>query len=187
MPDAPVEATAVLLDRARRGDAAARDRLAARFLPLLQRWAHGRLPPRARGAVDTDDLVQVTLVKALERLASFEPRHEGAFLAYLRRILLNKLRDEIRRAGPGRQPLDERLPAPLSLVEETIGREVVARYEEALQELEQRQRESVILRLEFGYSHEEVAAAVGCPTANAARMLVSRALVRLAELLDGRV
>ena len=131
--------------------------------------------------------MQVTLLSALNHLGSFEPRHEGAFLAYLRRILLNKLRDEIRRFRGNHEPVSDRLPATLSLVEEAMGREVVERYEAALQELAERQREAVILRLEFGYSHEEVAAAVGCPTANAARMLVSRSLVRLAELLDGRV
>lgn len=186
--DRPMESTTALLDRARRGDEEARELLASRFLPLLRRWAHGRLPSRARGAVDTDDLVQVTLIKALDRLASFEPRREGAFLAYLRRILLNQLRDEIRRAMPGREAEIEEIPAPLpSLVEEAIGKQAVERYEQALQTLDERQREAVVLRIEFGYSHEEVAEAVGCPSANAARMLVSRALVRLAEVLDGRL
>jgi RNA polymerase sigma-70 factor (ECF subfamily) len=187
VPPSP-ESTAVLLDRARGGDADARERLAARFLPVLQRWAHGRLPPAGRGAVDTDDLVQVALLKALDHVDTFVPEREGAFLAYLRRILLNQLRDELRRARPGRVGVNEELPdrAP-SPVEEVIGRQVVERYEEALQTLEERQREAVILRLEFGYSHDEVAEAVGCPSGNAARMLVSRALLRLAELLDGRV
>jgi RNA polymerase sigma-70 factor, ECF subfamily len=182
------DATAVLLDRARQGDLAARESLLARFLPRLRRWAHGRLPPPARGAVDTDDLVQVTLIKALGHLHEFQPEHEGAFLAYLRRILLNQLRDELRRAPKGREEATETLPdRASSLVEEAMGRQVVERYEEALLALEARQREAVILRLEFDYSHEEVAQAVGCPSANAARMLVSRALLRLAEVLDGRV
>ena len=187
LSDGP-EATAILLDRARHGDGEAREALLARFLPRLRRWAHGRLPAPARGALDTDDLVQVTLIKAIAHLHEFEPEHEGAFLAYLRRILLNQLRDELRRARPGREEADDALPdrAP-SLVEQAIGRQVLERYEEALLSLDERQREAVILRLEFDYSHEEVALAVGCPSANAARMLVSRALVRLAEILDGRV
>jgi RNA polymerase sigma-70 factor, ECF subfamily len=184
----PMESTTGLLDRARRGDEAARERLAARFLPLLRRWAHGRLPPRARGPLDTDDLVQVTLIKALDHLQSFEPRREGAFLAYLRQILLNALRDELRRPAPVAEAMSEEIPDPQPPpVEDAIGRQVVERYEEALATLDERQREAVILRLEFGYSHEEVAEAIGCPSANAARMMVSRALVRLAELLDGRV
>ena len=36
------------------------DALLRRFLPLLQRWAHGRLPRQMRDLNETDDLVQVT-------------------------------------------------------------------------------------------------------------------------------
>src|SRR5262245_31483701 len=89
----PVESTAVLVDRIRHGDEAALERLFERYLPLLQRWAHGRLPARARGTADTDDLVQVTLMRALKRIEVFEVRREGAFLAYLRSILLNAVRE----------------------------------------------------------------------------------------------
>src|SRR5206468_605262 len=63
-----LESTATLLARLRKGDLAARDRILARYRPTLQRWAHGRLPSRARGLVDTDDLVQITLIRALNRL-----------------------------------------------------------------------------------------------------------------------
>ena len=64
-----------------------------------------------------------------------------------------------------------------------IGRETVERYEAALVELTEEQREAVILRIEFDFKHEQIAEAVGKPTANAARMLVSRALVRVAEIM----
>lgn len=181
-----LESTALLLARVRSGDGPAREALCRRFLPLLQRWAHGRLPARARGLADTGDLVQVTLVRALNRLGEFEPRHEGAFLAYLRRALLNALRDEIRRSvrrPSGFEP-DESVPDPRpSGVEEAIGRETLERYEAALGTLTEEQREAVILRIEFGYTHEQVAAALGKPTANAARMVVSRALVRIAKVM----
>jgi len=184
-PRHPTESTATLLFRLRGGDDGAREQLIARYLPMLRRWAHGRMPARARSLADTDDLVQVTLLKALDRLGEFEPRGEGAFLAYLRRILLNSLRDELRRAAsrPG-EPLALELPDGMpSLVEQAIGREMVERYEQALEELEERPREAIILRLEFGYSHQEVAEAVGYPSANTARMAVARALVRVSELL----
>src|SRR5207249_7571997 len=45
----PLESTATLLARVRKGDVAARDRILARYRPALHRWAHGRLPSRARG------------------------------------------------------------------------------------------------------------------------------------------
>lgn len=185
-----LESTATLLQRARLGEDGARDRLFSRYLPILRRWAHGRLPGYARGTIDTDDLVQITLLRSLDHLDSFEPHREGAFLAYLRRILINRLRDEIRAKarGPEDQPLDsldEELQGSLpSAIEDAIGRQVVEQYEAALERLEERQREAIIARIEFGYSHEQVAEAIDAPSANAARMVVSRALVRLAETLD---
>jgi RNA polymerase sigma-70 factor (ECF subfamily) len=182
-----LENTAVLLESARGGDAQARERLVARFLPLLQRWAHGRLPSHARGLADTDDLVQVSLLRALDHLEGFEMRREGAFLAYLRRILMNSLRDEIRRSKrrPG-EPLDghDLVSADRSLLEQQVGRETMEAYEAALTRLTEAQREAVIMRLEFGYSYPQVAEAMGRSHPNAARMLVARALVQLAEEMD---
>jgi len=186
-----LESTAALLGRVRDGDAAARERLVARYLPLLKRWARGRLPGSARGMVDTDDLVQITLLRALDHVNEFEPRREGAFLAYLRTIVLNSVRDEIRRAArrPGREPLSDELelvagdPSPL---ERAIGRDAVEDYERALVTLPEEQQEVVILRLELGLDYGEIAEASGRPSANAARMAVSRALVRLAEVMDER-
>ena len=78
-----LESTASLIQRAKKGDGQAREQLAARYLPLLQRWAHGRLPAKARRLQETNDLVQVTLMRALDRLDFFESTREGAFLAYL--------------------------------------------------------------------------------------------------------
>jgi RNA polymerase sigma-70 factor (ECF subfamily) len=184
------ESTATLLVQAREGDAAARERLIGRYLPILRRWARGRLPGYARDALDTDDLVQVTLIRALASLDRFEPRREGAFLAYLRQILLNALRVEIRRAAvrPGRAELGPDLVAfAPSPVEEAIGKERLASYEAALASLEERQQEAVILRLEMGFSHQQVAEAIGCGSSDAARMVVSRAVARLAERIDARI
>jgi len=136
---------------------------------------------------DTDDLVQVTLMKALDKVSGFEPRREGAFLAYLRTILQNQIRDHVRRVS--RRPVIDEIddtvaddePSPL---QETIGRETLDRYESALAQLPERQREAVVLRIELGFTHQQVADAVGCPSDSAARMLVSRAVAQLAEKMD---
>ena len=192
-PDGPppaandLESTALLLEQVRGGDVRARERLVARFLPLLRRWAHGRLPGHARSLADTDDLVQVSLLRALDHVDGFEARREGAFLAYLRRILLNAVRDEIRKSA--RRPTADvdsvELAAPgASLLEQQVGRETLEDYEAALTRLTEAQREAVIMRLEFGYSYPQIADAMGRTTPNAARMLVARALVQLAEEMD---
>jgi RNA polymerase sigma-70 factor (ECF subfamily) len=186
VPPPNLESTATLLRLVRHGDRPARERLAARYLQVLRRLAHGRLPLRARDLVDTDDLVQVTLIRALDHVEEFEPRHEGAFLAYMRRILLNQIRDEIRRVArrPARSELEGDLPAlDRSPLEEAIGRETVERYEAVLDQLKEEQREAIILRLELGFTYQQIAEALGRDSPNAVRMMVTRALVRLGEQL----
>ncbi len=182
----PLDSTAALIHRVKSGDADAREQLAARYHPMLMRWAHGRLPSSARGMAETADLVQVTLLRVLDRMGSFEPRREGAFLVYLRRTLMNLLRNEIRRSHQDpRQGVDESIEDErASLIEEIVSREVIASYEAALAELPETMREAVVLRLEFGFSHREIADAIGSPSPNAARMLVSRALERLSRAMD---
>src|SRR5262245_24820283 len=77
------ESSFTLVRRAHEGDEAARNELCARYMPRMMRWAHGRLPKSARGAMDTIDLVQDTFMRALQRLDRFDPQHPGAFQGYL--------------------------------------------------------------------------------------------------------
>ena len=104
-----VESTFVLLDLVRAGDTRALDRLFSRYLTPLRRFAHGRLPAASRDMLDTNDLVQDTLVASLKHIDAFQPQREGALLAYLRQAIVNRVRDEARRkrGGPCPQTLDE--------------------------------------------------------------------------------
>ncbi len=178
------EATVELLTRVRNGDEAALNRLLERCLPPLRRWAHGRLPPFARDLMDTADLVQDTVIAALRRLDGFEARREGALQAYLRQALANRITDvvrqHLRRPIPTEMPehLADPDPSPLDLA---IGSENHARYEAALARLRDEDREAIVTRMELQYSYEELAVALGKPTANAARVAVTRALRRLAD------
>jgi RNA polymerase sigma-70 factor (ECF subfamily) len=180
------DSTAALLSRIRAGDGSAREELAGRYLTALRRWAHGRLPHAARDLVDTDDLVQSALVRALHRLESFEPRGEGAFFAYLRKILVNRIRDETRRASrrpPHLELHEDHDAGGHSPLDELIGRQNVERYEAALERLTTSQKEAVILRIEFGFRYREIAEAIGASTPNAARLLVGRGLVHLSQMM----
>lgn len=173
-----------LVLRANRGEAQALDALLARYLPRLQRWAHGRLPPAARGALQTHDLVQDTLLHVIERLPSFNPRHEGAFQGYVRTTLWNRIRDLARhhsRTGPA-VPLDTDIAAedwsPLDLA---VGRETLDRYEAALERLRPEDKALIVARIEMGLPYPEIAAMFEKPSVAAVHMAVSRALVKLAE------
>jgi RNA polymerase sigma-70 factor (ECF subfamily) len=173
-----------LVVRAQAGDATALDDLCARYLPKLHRWAHGRLPASARGALDTHDLVQETLTHVVRNLGHFEPRHEGAFQGYVRQALLNRIRDLARRGQRRGTPevLDStQAAADPSPLEEAIGQEALGRYEKALAGLRPEDREAIVARIELGLSYPEIMTALGKPSIPATHMAVSRALVRLAE------
>ncbi len=47
--------------------------------------------------------------------------------------------------------------------------------------LTEEQQQAVVLRVELGFSYQQVAEAMGSPSIDAARMLVARALARLSE------
>lgn len=172
-----------LLRRARDGDAGALNRLLVLYMPSLRRWASGRLPRYAREFLDTEDLIQETLLAVLPHLETFEPRREGALRAYIRTALLHRIRSEIRRSQrrPGRVELEEHMDLAASPLEEAIGKEAVQCYESSLRRLRPEDREIIIARVELGCSFEELAGALDKPSADAARMAASRALLRLAQ------
>ena len=182
-----VDATEDLLARAQAGDEQALDRLFEHHIPVLKRWASGRLPRWARQVADTSDLVQETVIATLRNLPSFEARGERALEAYLRQALINRVRNEMRRAllRPVAAELDSQLPHQgTSPLEAAIGRQAIDRYEAALARLTEGEREAVVTRVEFGFSYAEVAEVLGKPSADAARMAVVRALVKLAQEMD---
>src|SRR4051794_9908411 len=88
----------LLIERARAGDNAALDELVRRYLPRLRRWASGRLPAAARGLLDTDDIVQETMVKAVRNLGHADLERDGALQAYLRQAVNNRVVDAYRHA-----------------------------------------------------------------------------------------
>jgi DNA-directed RNA polymerase specialized sigma24 family protein len=71
----------------------------------------------------------------------------------------------------------------MSPLEAAIGQEVVERYEAALASLTTAERDAIVARLELGLTHEEIAQALGKPSADAARMAVARAMVQLARVM----
>ena len=184
VPSAGLQTTAILLDEARGGSERALNLLIERLAPRLRRWATGRLPSGARSLTDTEDLVQDALIQTVRRIESFRPEHGGAFFAYLRRAVLNRMRDQIRRAAVGEKAMDvvEKPVSPFhSPLEELIGSEMLERYESALERLKDSDREAIIAKIELNCEYEEIADLVGSASPHAARMKVKRALVRLAK------
>jgi RNA polymerase sigma factor (sigma-70 family) len=178
-----LESSRELLRRLKAGDSEALDRLLARYLMPLRRWAHGRLPQWVRDGSDTEDLVHDAILHTLRHLPRFDADGPGALHRYLRTAVMNRIRDELRRAHrrPPPTELDTEVAseAPSPLVR-AMGNETFAAYEAALDQLRDEDRELVIGRVEWGLDYHELAAALGRPSANAARVAVGRALLKLA-------
>jgi RNA polymerase sigma-70 factor, ECF subfamily len=189
MAEINADSSVDLLLKAQSGDAEALNALLARYLLRLQRWARGRLPAGVGTMLDTGDLVQEAIINALHHLNSLEIRTEGALQVYLRRAVNNRIIDLYRRAGrrPGREETSDSAQDPgTSPLEAAIGAEALDCYERALASLKDDEREAIVLRVELGLDYQEIAAQLGKPTADAARMAVKRAIVRLAHEMGHR-
>jgi RNA polymerase sigma-70 factor (ECF subfamily) len=189
LPDRPVGmlSTLDLLERFKQGDEDAVSLLVERSIPPLQRWARGRLPQWARSLAETQDLVQNAVLRALPHLKTFEAQHPGALQAYLRQAVHNHIRDEIRKVKVRPAPTqlsDEQPDEGPSPLERAIGQQSLERYEAALKTLREIDREAIIARVELQQSYDEIAIALGKPSADAARMAVVRALKNLLKAMS---
>jgi len=179
--------TIELVLKAKAGDRLALEALLQRCLPQLKRWAHGKLPVAARGRFDTIDLVQDAALHVVARLHVFTPEHVGAMQAYLRRTVVNRIRDEMRWVT--RRPVhtilrDDHASDRTTPFDVAIRRENYERYREALRRLRARDRELIVARVELQWSFTEITQRFGLPTVAATRMAVKRAQRRLADQLE---
>jgi RNA polymerase sigma factor (sigma-70 family) len=148
------------------------------------------LPAAARGHLDTGDLVQEAVLAIITKLDTFEPRHVGAMQAYLRRSVINRIRDEVRRVRR-RQGAPVELPEELPSVDESpleqaIATEAYDRYRDALGHLRSKDREVIVARVEAQWTNQEIAERFGFSTPEAARMAVNRAIARLTAEISQR-
>src|SRR5262249_48350846 len=86
------------------GDAQARPLECYRdYLRLLARL---HLDPRLRGKLDASDIVQEALLKAHKKWGQFRGKTDRELTAWLRTILVNALKEELRRHGTAIRDVD---------------------------------------------------------------------------------
>ncbi len=105
--------------------------------------------------MDTGDVVQEVLIRALNNVDRFDNRGAGALFGYLRQAILNRLRDEARRVSRASRrvvmgDLRDFQPSPL---DELLGREAMDRFEAALQVLDADEQAAVVARIEMGLTY----------------------------------
>jgi RNA polymerase sigma-70 factor, ECF subfamily len=174
------ESDALLIERVRRGDGDAFDTLMRRHMRAAYAVALAQTGERA----DAEDVCQDAFVTALERLDKV--RRPEAFVGWLLQIVRNRAhnlrrRERVRRALPldaaGEAPSRGRGPA--GQAEDAELRERLA---EALKHLSPTQREVVLLYDVQGWTHREIADAVGT-SEGAARVHLHHARRALRALL----
>ena len=160
------------------------ERLFDRLLPVLARWAHGRLPRHARRRCDTMDLVQDACSGAITHLPDLDQRAPAQVDFYLRQSIRNRIRDEVRRARIGETASSEGLsisdsrPGPL---EEALESDERRRFLAALLALDPDDQQLVVGRVELKLDYEALARATGRDSDEATRCAVRRAMFRLAR------
>jgi RNA polymerase sigma factor (sigma-70 family) len=175
-----------VVERAQRGERPALELFFEYHLPLLRSWTARRVPQWLESSADADDLVQQAAMKTLRQLHRLTPERSASIQAYMRQIVVNLVRDEARKSGrsPDHIPLeDEHAAGGASALDAIIGHELWITYADAMRTLSARDRKAVTGRLERGLSYELLKDVLKVRTANAARVAVSRALVRLVKAM----
>ncbi len=171
-----------------RGDAAALDALLRRHLPDLMVFVRAKSGPRLRAQESCSDLVQTVCREALQSVEHYEWRGEGSFRRWLFTLAMNKLRNradyyaaerrDAARVVAGSDAVDA-TPGGFGPSQHAIAGEANAKFEAALDRLDEDQREVVLMARVIGMSHAEIAAELGIAE-GAVRTRLSRALARLA-------
>ena len=179
------------------GDASAAAILFDRHLPKLRADARRGIPAKLRAKVGESDVVQEAYLRAYLTLGSFEDRGDGSFARWLRGILGNRIAYEVRRhlaAGKRDARREVRLrsttrhfdppargPSPSAVV---VAAEQSGALRQVIESLPDDYRTVIQLVHMEGLTLVEAGERLD-RSADAARMLYSRALARLSERLGG--
>lgn len=168
-----------LVERARRGDAAAERRLYDLHVDRVY-----RLTFRLTGRDDVArEMTQDTFVRAFQRLAEF--RGDASFGTWLHTIAVSLSLNEIRR----RKRVSAR-EGPLTEAADVVGRQPIGdpilrdRLAQAIATLPERQRTVFVMHVAEGFTHEEIATTLGV-TQGTTKAQVFAARAKLRELLAG--
>ncbi|HEX5343674.1 MAG TPA: sigma-70 family RNA polymerase sigma factor [Duganella sp.] len=145
-------------------------------IPRLRRYARALLGTPA----DADDLVQDTVARGWDKLASWRP--DSDMRAWLFGIMHNLHIDRLRRQPPAAEALDDSLPAAPS---DPAVRLMVRDLDTALRLLPPEQREVLLLVALEELSYQEVAALLQIPAGTVMSRL-SRGRERLRLLMEGQ-
>lgn len=195
------EQTQELVLAAAAGDTSATNALLERHRAALRRLVHFRLDRRITGRVDASDVVQDVLLEANKRLQDYITDPKLPFHLWLRQLAQDRMIDLHRRHHAQRRTVDREQPlqgkfgdrSSLDLAAQlpdqeltpaaaSIRKELEQRFLDALDQLQEVDREIIVMRHVEHLGNGEVAAALQLSEA-AAGMRYLRAIRRLKSVL----
>ncbi len=194
------EDSAQLAERAAQGDREAVERLIERHLPELRAFVRLRAGEALRQRESASDLVQSTCREVLSHLDRFQFPDESAFRRWLFVTAQRKIADRIDHytAQKRNAVREERLASEGGAQDDLLAscyrrfsspsrralvRDEIERLERAFDQLTEEQREVVTLAHVAGLSRAQIAEQLG-KSENAVRIVLHRALARLAEIVN---
>lgn len=187
-----------LVARAARGDAQAAGELLDRHLPALRGYVRLRMGKQLRAKESVSDVVQSVCREVLENVDRFRHPGPAAFRHWLYATTQRKLMHRLEYYGAQKREaareLDQGPDRDAALAtfyesfctpsRELVSAEEIERIETAFDGLPEEYREVILLARVVGLSRAAVAREMG-KSEDQVRGLLSRALARLASLLEG--
>lgn len=196
--------TETLLTAAREGDSDAVNRLLEKHRVPIRRLVEMRLDRKVQRRVDVSDVVQDVMVEASGRLEKYLSDPSMAFHLWLRQIAWDRIIDTYRRhrvsakrnmdreqpmsapAGPDQSTMEfavQLCDPALTPAAAATQREIALKVEDAVEQMNDQDREIIVMRHYEHLSNLEIAEALGV-NAPAASMRYLRAIRRLREMLQ---
>ncbi|MCK6446995.1 MAG: sigma-70 family RNA polymerase sigma factor [Planctomycetes bacterium] len=193
-----------LVRRAQAGDSEALNRLFARYYERVRRIVRVRLGRELRSTLESGDILQETFGVAVTHFDRFEMRDEASLIRWLATLAERQIQAAADRHGAQKRdrkrevPLDRQKPSSSTHAEDGLADDAPQPFEraaseeeklvidDAIRELPEEYRELILWRDYANADWEVVARETGRPTAAAARMMHSRAMLELGKLVRKR-
>ena len=175
-----IRTTLTLVRKAKAGEGNALNLLFDRYIPRILRIVRMRIGAGLRGRMESMDVVQEVMIRAIRSFDQFEAKDEAAFLHWISKLVQNEIRDladyhnaEKRNANKEVTTRDKSTATRSVLSQlpaDSVHRpsfqvrlkEDVLQLEAALDQLAEKQREVIIMRQYEGMSFKDIGSKLGC-------------------------
>ncbi|MFB0555870.1 MAG: RNA polymerase sigma factor [Phycisphaerae bacterium] len=198
------EKTRELVALAQDGDKSALNQLYRIYMERVRWMLRLRMGKELRSKLESMDLVQDTLIHALNRLNDFTYKNEGDFVRWLSKIAENELRSSLKKLHADKRDIRKEvrldnyrpttadgvvgIPGPIQATTPSVimsKKEDLDKLEKAINELKPEYRKVIVLAKIDGLSYKEIGERLG-KSVDAVGMLLSRAIVAL-TIAFGRI